>query len=1852
MATPTCVHSTPGRKPGTVETNGTHRGASHHYDGGLFDNKVMPYRGLLSDVGLLPMMTVEPRTCAMVQTRRGATERIDAPGGEDGSPISPSQVSGNTSRHDMSPRGSGQSRTGVVAVVAEEAQSERIGQKAIDDFLSGLDGEVRAQIYGSLEEPRYLPKPEQAVSMGTLSLLEKTMGQSYNCWLTLANGLKGHAGERYGLDPRGFVKSWGLFAWAHSPASKWTGVVTKEEPAEHGEAQRMGCAWFDEVQRCLTLCRASLGAQLIVWVALLPSQLTLSLRQTLLDICKNEDANRDTALVWTKWVHWDGKSEKENVKVDYLAWTELLGGWLKQVLDVANEHFRPRPSLAKAMALWSGLKIAADEALEVFLQKEDELWLILHEHMQGGSIRWEHRRERIISAMMTCPSWRPAIQNSLEILEAASDYRSFRTRLLLERKLGLKKKILPRFEARRTTPASTAEQTFAGPEWATDQDPHLPEYHRVSELRRQGQGSVATATTPADDTRTDGEAQKVKERDRKEKRCYKCHKPGHRARECGKRGQRKKQTDDVRNDGTRLRPSSSATADDMIVEDPVLEEPSADSRIDNYGESVVEAKCDDPQCASHGNAATTGSLSSSALTVASTSERRTAVANGVPILIKSDLKGTDSYAYVFDFSDPSHNGELMIIRVYDHAGRPFNALLDSGSEVTLVSADKATSPCTRRNCVREGITIVGVGDKHTLTTPVDLFLAMSKNGPLVPVEASLSPGLPREVDAILGIGALRLLRWSVDPLKGVVTLRTPLHVCTKAMSKVNTVAPKQTLFAARIQVKQEDPPIKHRGFPIAPNRLRAARDTIDQLVDEGKIELLTPSQVLEPSQWISPVFLKRKATAPGEDVKYRILNDLRQVNTRLMIHSYPGDGNVPLLVNQIPRWCKAYACLDISSAFHCVPLEKPSRRYLGGVLAGVYFRWCVLPQGLGLSPYWWAKFIRDVLSRSGICDKFAGRVIILIYVDDVLLGGRNIEDVREAYHELCKILLAADIPLNQAKSKLPTTTLDFVGLHLDATGWGPTLSAMEALEALPAPRSREELMSVLGTVNYLRHAYDPADLQINLAPLQLLLKKHARYQWDTAQESAFHWLKGALKNTVFSFQPLDEPLYEHEGWVVQSDASDLGISFVLWRCKLDPELKSGEISPSYLSQHGVIVAASGRRLRGAEVNYATFDAEGLAVVEALKKLRPYLLLPTPSGGYPRTVVQTDSNASKCRFTAVPTFEDFTQNPVRFKRWCRWAEAIGDLFLNPGLELVHIRGDSNHLADLFSRVLQDCPSDDIGVYAVESGVMGADDELEDSCSCCSEFGSPNEDEVRHMVMAVEAPDEVPLELQQLHRANRIEADGSALIYTDAKGRRRTYVPEERRSSALDSAHGPAHASAERTERDLIESSLWWPRMGKDVGLFVRSCLECARHSASKAALRPRHELQPTLSSVSEENERFSSVAIDHCGPLPGTSGSLVLIMVDMVTGWLEATIVPNKSARCTVDALYQAWVCRWGWFRRLHSDNDMGYRSSIVEELCARYKVRHTFSPPRWPRANGCAEAVVKELKVVISKTSKGLQKQGYDVATLVAATVFLHNSSRVVGLPCSPFEAVTGAKPRTMSSFASTTCSSYGPVDVAKLEATVNLMKSAKESLRQKWRDYANRRASHHHGLSYGNDVTMGVLVFVVSDHSLKGRQVSGPFRVSRVEGARAWINGESSPVSVGQCIVYQPDYRFVDEASVEAASALEVSFESLNIGDAVFYCVIDSAPVGPPTMALDFGTVARLPAGDRVLVEPYYSSNGLRWQRRAPRDRYLKEVTRPSVKITRKSTRAVVDSDGHLMPDVIEMIRERGWPIPDEDVK
>ncbi|KAF4647059.1 hypothetical protein FOL47_005145, partial [Perkinsus chesapeaki] len=211
---------------------------------------------------------------------------------------------------------------------------------------------------------------------------------------------------------------------------------------------------------------------------------------------------------------------------------------------------------------------------------------------------------------------------------------------------------------------------------------------------------------------------------------------------------------------------------------------------------------------------------------------------------------------------------------------------------------------------------------------------------------------------------------------------------------------------------------------------------------------------------------------------------------------------------------------------------------LGATLGYRTFRWKVLAQGLSTAPYWWSRQLHWILSGIPELTQFKDRVVILTFVDDILICGDSKESTGAVLNIIIKRLSEYDIPISTDKTQPPTDIIGFLGMRLSPEGWQPEPAAVAALQSLPRPVNKQQLQSVLGSINYLRAAYDQGELQVNLAPLQDLLGKNKPYRWTELHDTAFDWLRTALKEHIFAYQPIDSELQDGEGFVLQTDASD------------------------------------------------------------------------------------------------------------------------------------------------------------------------------------------------------------------------------------------------------------------------------------------------------------------------------------------------------------------------------------------------------------------------------------------------------------------------------------------------------------------------------------------------------------------------------------------------------------------------------------------------------------------------------------------------------------------------------------------
>ena len=98
------------------------------------------------------------------------------------------------------------------------------------------------------------------------------------------------------------------------------------------------------------------------------------------------------------------------------------------------------------------------------------------------------------------------------------------------------------------------------------------------------------------------------------------------------------------------------------------------------------------------------------------------------------------------------------------------------------------------------------------------------------------------------------------------------------------------------------------------------------------------------------------------------------------------------------------------------------------------------------------------------------------------------------------------------------------------------------------------------------------------------------------------------------------------------------------------------------------------------------------------------------------------------------------------------------------------------------------------------------------------------------------------------------------------------------------------------RRLLSSRFVWPGIGKDVGLWTRSCLRC-QHSKVQS-----HD-KSTVPSIVVPGRRFSRVHLDLVGPLPSSQGySYLLTMIDRTSRWLRPFPCPPSPQKHVLELL--------------------------------------------------------------------------------------------------------------------------------------------------------------------------------------------------------------------------------------------------------------------------------------------------------------------------------------------------------------
>ncbi|RDX89864.1 gag-pol, partial [Mucuna pruriens] len=105
------------------------------------------------------------------------------------------------------------------------------------------------------------------------------------------------------------------------------------------------------------------------------------------------------------------------------------------------------------------------------------------------------------------------------------------------------------------------------------------------------------------------------------------------------------------------------------------------------------------------------------------------------------------------------------------------------------------------------------------------------------------------------------------------------------------------------------------------------------------------------------------------------------------------------------------------------------------------------------------------------------------------------------------------------------------------------------------------------------------------------------------------------------------------------------------------------------------------------------------------------------------------------------------------------------------------------------------------------------------------------------------------------------------------------------------------------------------------------------------------------------EIFYVWGIDFMGPFPISNGySYILLVVDYVSKWVEATATKTNDEKVVVDFL------KFGVPRALISDQGIHFCNRPMSSLLEKYGVLHKITTPYHPQTNSQAEVFNRKIK--------------------------------------------------------------------------------------------------------------------------------------------------------------------------------------------------------------------------------------------------------------------------------------------------
>ena len=539
-------------------------------------------------------------------------------------------------------------------------------------------------------------------------------------------------------------------------------------------------------------------------------------------------------------------------------------------------------------------------------------------------------------------------------------------------------------------------------------------------------------------------------------------------------------------------------------------------------------------------------------------------------------------------------------------GRELDALVDSGSSATFLS--NASVRKHQWDINRGDHAPVSMASSSHISHPVGhCTVDVHFNGELLPNQTIV---VMKDLcaDMIIGLDILSDYK--------SVTLEFGGHKPPTIVSAAACLIKTPKLFG---QLEGDSHPISIKSRRYSNIDKTFIRVEVKKLLEAGIIKECE-------SPWRAQVLVHQG----NENHKKRLVIDYSQtINRFTKLDAYPVP-RIDEMVEDISKR-KYYSTLDLSSAYHQVPIAEDEQEYTAFEADGKLYCFMFIPFGVtnGVSAF--QRTVNDIIAAEHLSG-------VYVYVDNITIVGMTKEEHDKNLAEFLTAAAKYNLEFNDSKTVSGVTSIKLLGYLVSHNSIKPDPDRIQPLLGMPAPNNDKSLKSVLGLfAHYSRWVKNFSD---KIHPLSHVTS----FPLNDKQIKAFQLLKSEIAKAVLATPDPNLP------FTLETDASDYAIG-------------------ATLCQSTRPIAFFSRTLNSSERNHHSVEKEAYAIVEAIRKWKHYLL------GSQFTVI-TDQQSVSFMFGLL------NHGKIKNDKITRWR-----IELSPyAFDIMHRPGKDNLPADALSRLV--------------------------------------------------------------------------------------------------------------------------------------------------------------------------------------------------------------------------------------------------------------------------------------------------------------------------------------------------------------------------------------------------------------------------------------------------------------------------------------------------------------------------------------------------------------------------------------